>query len=90
MASLRVGPGPTADQAFRLGIATATVVALAGLATLYATGAVSAHVLAFVVVVGFPVYLLFVASALSVWLGFDKDVTDLRPVYRERNDGRGR
>lgn len=32
----------------------------------------------------FPVYLVFVASALSVWLGFDADATDLRPVYREK------
>jgi hypothetical protein len=35
------------------------------------------------VLVLFPVYLVFVASVLSVWLGYDKDTTSLRPVYRK-------
>lgn len=86
MASLRSEPGPTANQAFRLGIATAIVVALCGLAVLYSLGAVTLVALVFGVVVGLPVYLLFVASALSVWLGFGKDVTDLRPVTEEPDE----
>ena len=46
----------------------------------YATGAAIAF--GYVLVLLFPVYLLVVAVALSVWLGYDKDATDLRPVYR--------
>jgi len=35
------------------------------------------------------VYLVFAATALSVWLGYNKDATSLRPVYRKK-DSSGR
>jgi hypothetical protein len=35
----------------------------------------------------YPVYLVVVAVVLSRWLGYDKDATALRPVYRsEKSD----
>lgn len=84
MASVSVGPGPSADAAFRLGVVAAVVLALVVLGTLYSAGMVTTFVVGFAVLVVFPVYLLFVASALSVWLGFDKGVADLRRVTREQ------
>lgn len=66
----------------------AAVVALVGVGALYGSGAVGLAGLGFALLVGFPVYLLFAASALSVWLGFTKDATDLRRVYVERERAR--
>jgi hypothetical protein len=51
---------------------------------LYWAGQLTLLLVGFVLVVVFPVYLVFAASVLSVWLGYNKGVTDLRPVYRER------
>lgn len=62
---------------------SATILALVGLAALYLFGYLTLGTVGFTLMIAFPVYLVFVASLLSVWLGFDKDVTDLRPVYRE-------
>jgi len=76
-------PGPDAHHAYRTGLITATIVAAVALAALYWTGIVSLGVAGFAVVVGFPAYFVFVAVLLGVWLGFDKDATDLRPVYRD-------
>jgi hypothetical protein len=84
MTSLNVSPGANAHHAFRLGIAAAAIIGLAGAGLLYWAGVLTAPMLAFTLLLCFPVYLVFAASALSVWLGFDKDATDLRPVYRER------
>lgn len=84
MTTPKVSPGANAHHAFRLGIAAAAIIGLAGAGLLYWTGALTAPMLAFTLLLCFPVYLVFAASALSVWLGFDKDATDLRPVYRER------
>jgi hypothetical protein len=81
---LRITPGPSARSAFRLGIVTASVAALAALGALYWIGELSLPLAGFVLVVLFPVYLVFVASVLSVWLGYDKGVADLRPVYEEQ------
>jgi hypothetical protein len=36
----------------------------------------------YLLVLVFPVYLVLAASALNVWLGYGRDVTDLRPVTR--------
>jgi hypothetical protein len=84
MTSLKVVPGANAHHAFRLGMAAAAIVGLVGVGTLYWAGLLTPTLAAFALVLCFPVYLVFAASVLSVWLGFDKDATDLRPVYRER------
>ena len=84
MTTVKVTPGADAHRAFRLGIAAAAILALAGVGTLYWTGYLTVPLLAFTLLLCFPVYLVFVASALSMWLGFSKDATDLRPVTRER------
>jgi hypothetical protein len=85
MSHSNVPPGPDARSAFRLGLTTAALAALVGMGFLYWVGELSVAPLVFTLLVGFPIYLVFVASLLSVWLGYDKDATDLRPVYRERN-----
>lgn len=77
-------PGPDARRAFATGVRTAALVALAAVALAYWTGAVTPLAAGFALVVLGPVYLLVVASALSKWLGYAPDATDLRPVYRER------
>jgi ethanolamine transporter EutH len=77
-----MSPGPDAGHAFRLGIAASAVVGLAVIAILYWTGALAPVIAGFVLVVIFPVYLVVAAAVLSVWLGYDKDHTALRPVYR--------
>jgi hypothetical protein len=84
MTTLKVVPGANARQAFRFGIAAAAIVGLVGVGALYWAGLMTPTLLGFTLVLCFPVYLVFAASILSVWLGFDKDATDLRPVYRER------
>ena len=84
MTRTNVPPGPDAHSAFRLGIAGAALAALVGVRLLYWVGELAVAPLVFTLVVGIPVYLVFVASVLSVWLGFDKGVSDLRPVYSER------
>lgn len=84
MTGPNVSPGPNAHHAFRLGLAAAALVGLVGIAGLYWTGSLTLALLGFSLLALFPIYLVFAASALSVYLGFDKDETDLRPVYRER------
>jgi choline-glycine betaine transporter len=75
-------PGPAAQSAFRLGMVAAIVLGLAALSALFSNGTLTATTALYVLFALFPVYLVLVAAALSVWLGYDKDVTDLRPVYR--------
>jgi hypothetical protein len=89
MTTLKVVPGANARHAFRLGMAAAAIVGLVGVGALYWAGLLTPVLLGFALVLCFPVYLVFAASALSVWLGFSKDATDLRPVYRE-HDGHDR
>jgi hypothetical protein len=82
MSTLKHTPGPAARSAFRLGMLTAIVVGLATLGALYLQDVLTTATALYSLIALFPVYLILVASALSVWLGYDKDVTDLRPVYR--------
>ena len=82
MTTLRRTPGPAARSAFRLGMLAAAVVGLAAVGAGYLGGALAAATALYVLFALFPVYLVVVASVLSVWLGYDKDATDLRPVYR--------
>ncbi len=84
MSTSKVAPGANAHHAFQLGIAAAATIGLAAIGALYWTGVLTTPMLAFTLLLCFPVYLVLVASVLGVWLGFDKDATDLRPVYRER------
>ncbi|MFB6232918.1 MAG: hypothetical protein ABEH61_01530 [Haloarculaceae archaeon] len=86
MATPAKTPGAAARRAFRTGVWTAAAAALAVVGALYWTGTLEGYVAVFVVVVLFPVYLLLVASALSVWLGYDKDPRDLRRVTREQDE----
>jgi hypothetical protein len=85
--SLKIVPGAGARSAFRTGIVAASVAAFAAMGLLYWSGALTLPLAVFSLLVLFPVYLVFVASALSVWLGYSKDVTDLRPVYHPKNEG---
>lgn len=82
-----IQPGPDADRAFRLGIATASVLWVVFLGSLYWYGLTSLAITAYGLVVLFPVYLLVVAVALSVWLGFSKDAAALRPVREPPDTG---
>jgi hypothetical protein len=85
METIKKKPGPNADAAFRLGMLAAAVVMLVTVGSLYAFGHLTVAQFGYTVVLLFPVYLVFAASALSVWLGFDKDATDLQPVSRQRD-----
>lgn len=81
MEKIRKSPGPAAAYAFRLGMYAGAIVGLAGIGALFVVGALSLVLLGYVLVFLFPIYLVLVATVLSVWLGYDQDVTSLRPVY---------
>ena len=84
MTTLKTSPGPAAESAFRTGMITAALVGLAGVGGLYALDTVPLTLVGYAVVLLFPLYLVGVASVLSVWLGYDVDATDLKPVYRKQ------
>lgn len=81
---MKRSPGPAARRAFRTGTVVAALAWLSGVAVFYWMGEFGPIAVGFALLVGFPVYLVCVASVLSVWLGYDKDMTDLRPVYRSK------
>lgn len=81
---VRMAPGPAAAYAFRLGIAASALVGLVAVGLLHWYGPLTQVTAGYVLVVLFPVYLVLVATALSVWLGYDKDKTALRPVYQSK------
>jgi hypothetical protein len=85
MSKTPVSPGPVAADAFRLGMVLGAVVGLAGIGLLYWVGTLAPILIVYVLLAIFPVYLVLVAVALSLWLGYDKDVTALRPVYRPKD-----
>ena len=76
-------PGPAAAHAFQLGIRAGAIFGLALIATLYWFGVIELLLAGYALLLLFPVYLVFVAAALSVWLGYNKDATALRPVYKQ-------
>lgn len=82
MTTVKRTPGPAARSAFRIGMVAAAVGGLSVLGALYLHGALTATTGLYALLALFPVYLVIVASVLSVWLGYGKDATDLRPVYR--------
>jgi len=61
----------------------AAIVGLAAVGLLYQAGMLTLLTTGYTLLIVFPVYLVFAASVLSVWLGYDKDATDLRPVYKD-------
>ncbi len=85
MSKVKTAPGPNAQGAFQLGIFAAVSVGVAGLGILYFVGRLSLAHLGVSVLLGGPIYLLVVAILLSIWLGYDKDASDLRPVYETRD-----
>ncbi|MFA1611728.1 hypothetical protein [Halobellus rubicundus] len=80
----RPDPGPDAARAFRLGIIAGAIVGLAFIGLLYWTGTLTLLLFAYTLTLLFPVYLVLVAVVLSVWLGYDRDATALRPVKVDR------
>lgn len=82
---VRVSPGPAAAQAFRLGVVAGGLVGLAVIWSLLWTGTLSPVLAAYVLFAIFPVFLVFVAVVLSRLLGYDKDASALRPVYRSKD-----
>jgi uncharacterized protein (DUF58 family) len=84
MDTIHLSPGPAAAQAFRLGIIASATGGLAGIATLYWLDVITPVFAGYALVLLFPVYLVFTATVLSVWLGYNKDATALRPVYRQK------
>lgn len=84
MAPTSVSPGPAAAAAFRSGMVAGGMLGLVGLGLLYWTGVVTPIVVGYSLFALYPVYLVVVAVVLSRWLGYDKDVTALRPVYRSK------
>jgi len=80
----RPPPGPDAARAYRLGMLTGVIIGLVVGGVLYWTGALTPLTLGYVMIALFPVYLIAVAVVLSVWLGYDKDITALRPVYKTK------
>jgi len=76
-------PGAAAERAFRTGIRAAAVAGLGAIGLLAWVGAITPLLAGFAAVVIFPVYMLVAASALSKWLGYDKEVADLRRVRRD-------
>jgi hypothetical protein len=85
MGTVSIGPGPDAARAFRLGMITGAIVGLLALGGLYWAKMITPVVAGYALVALFPIYLVFVAVVLSRWLGYDKDATSLRPVYRTKN-----
>jgi hypothetical protein len=85
MTTKTISPGPVAADAFRLGMILGGVVGLVGIGLLYWVGTLTPLLLVYVLLAIFPIYLVLVAVVLSRWLGYDKDATALRPVYRPKN-----
>jgi uncharacterized membrane protein YdbT with pleckstrin-like domain len=85
-----VTPGQSAEETFRTGIRAALVAAVTVAGLLYWFGTISLLTAGFALLVLLPAYLIFVASLLSKWLGFDKDAMDLRPVVRTETPEEGR
>lgn len=75
-------PGPDAAHAYRLGLRAGAILGVTLIGTLYWFGVIELLLAGYALLLLFPVYLVFVAAALSVWLGYDKDATALRPVYK--------
>jgi len=83
-------PSPIADRTFDRGFKLAAIAGAIGVALLYVIGPFtlsSGSELVFASLL-YPIYLLSVAIALAVWLGYPPDERNLEPVY-ETPDGEG-
>ena len=85
MDTTMTSPGPVAAYAFRSGIFAGAVVGFATIGLLYWQGVLSLLESGYVLMALFPIYLVLVATALSVWLGYDKGKQSLKPVYETDN-----
>lgn len=74
---IRHTPGPAAAEAFTLGIVTVTTSTLAGLWFLLSADLLTVFDVVLAVILGLPVLLVVVSCLLSVWLGYDKDASDV-------------
>lgn len=83
-----VGPGPISERTFVHGFRIAALLGLGGVLAAFWLGPLSGDDAVHVVVTGvlYPVYLVFAASALGVWLGYDTDERNLEPVTRSEDD----
>ena len=75
-------PGANAAHAFRLGLYAAAIFGATLISSLYWFEIIEPILAGYALLLLFPVYLVFVATVLSVWLGYSKDATALRPVYK--------
>jgi len=85
MGRLTNTPGPVARSAFATGMIAAAILGLTGVGVLWWAGLLDYVLLGYLLVLVFPLYLVFAASAINVWLGYGKDATDLRRVTRPKN-----
>ncbi|AFZ74052.1 hypothetical protein [Natronobacterium gregoryi] len=83
-----VSPGPIANQLFESGFRLAVIGGLSVVVALHWMGALSLLEPVTVVLVAllFPIYLVFVSMLLAVWLGYDRDETNLQRVDSEEAD----
>ena len=86
MTETQISPGPAASSAFQYGMIAGAVLGLMSVGLLYRSGHFSSAVIGYVLLALFPTYLVLVAALLSKWLGYDRDGTSLRPVYRDRTE----
>lgn len=85
MNMVQTAPGPDAAKAFRLGILVSALIGIIVIGALYWKEIFTPIFTGYALFVLFPVYLVFAATALSVWLGYTKDTSSLRPVYKEKD-----
>lgn len=81
-------PGPISDKTYEQGLRIAAAVGLAAVVAVFWVGPLSpsepGHVL--MIAALFPIYLLFVAVGLGVWLGYTTDERNLRRVTEDDMD----
>jgi hypothetical protein len=63
----------------------AAILGLAGVGVLWWASVLNTLLAGYLLVLVFPWYLVLAASAINTWLGYGKDATDLRRVYRPRD-----
>ena len=81
-------PGPIAARTFELGFKVALIggLGILGAGHWFGIVSLSERVTLVIVLLLFPVYLVFVSMVLSVWLGYAADEHDLQAVAGEEHD----
>lgn len=77
MTTIRHSPGPAAAEAFALGIKMTLTGVFAVVCALVWSEVLTLAAAFAVLLVGLPLAALFAACLLSVWLGYEKDATDV-------------